>query len=246
MSHSRARLLVGTVYLTLVACGEAAPTDVGDFDEGAFDLPILAPSLTREDLTLTSIRAPRDSSAAPLLVTEIEDDAVASILSARTKVGYFYDEAFAEGSQTYTGTSGSVETTAEVLFENMHLGSQTAHAAASEVLSFKLTKFLFAYAPVRTDKRCGLSVSGRSQHSAWWELFQGTSAPAFGRAVTSTYGGPAEQPSCGHRIQVGDGGGRIDTERGITCTYLLTYDRTTGEVLRAERLFCSTTGGDLF
>jgi hypothetical protein len=221
MPCSTPRLVVGTLVLVLVACERPAPTAVSHVPHPTVptDLTLAAPLLTQDDLTAVSI------------VTHGERPSSGLMLS--------------EGSMEYAGHVGRVETTANVAFENQHLGESTAIEQESSWASLDTRRHVFAFAYVRTDKTCGLSVFGASEHAAWWELFQVKNAPTFGRVEASSQAGPASQPACGKHV-TNENPDTWSTGDGLTCTYLITYDLDTLEVLQVELLYCSSGGGVLF
>lgn len=258
MPRSRARLLAGTIPLLIAACGDRTPTAPPGAPERARALPVAAPTLTTDRFHLVAVAAAAEPAATvdaqrteieSELELELESDfeeltESTQIINARTRVGFTDTGAYAEGSHNFTGHGGRIETTASVTFDGADLGSQTAVEQRSFTFSFKVWKFISAWAPVYTDVHCGLSVKGRSIHEAWWELFQGRSAPSFGNSSTSSFGGPESQAPCGTRYSTRDGSGSEDSG-GMVCTYLVTYDLDTLEVLRVELLYCSTSHGAL-
>ncbi len=258
MPRSKARLLAGTIPLLIAACGDRTPTAPSPITEGAPDLPVAAPTVTADHLRLLAVEAAGDSSTLtdaqrtemdPDLDVELDDEfeeitESTQIINARTRVGFTDTGAYAEGSHNFTGHAGRIETTASVTFGGQNIGSQTAVEQRSFSLSLKLWKFISAWAPVYTDVHCGLTVEGRSIHEAWWEIFQGRSAPSFGRTSVSSFGGPDSQGPCGTRRSTGDGSGSEDSG-GMVCTYLVTYDLDTLEVVHVELLYCSASHGDL-
>ena len=248
MSCSHARPRVGPLALVctfLSACSESpgtAPEVAEEPPAFAADLSLLAPPLEQSDLVHVEsvvLGGPNDRGA----VRSSGSESMAQIMNARTKVGFLWEEAYAEGSHDYTGTAGRVETTVNVDFEGQHVGTYTAIRQESSWLSTETTKHIFAYAGIPIDKTCGLSVTGYSTHSAWWQFFQIRSAPTYGEAVDSSRGGPVRQTSCSKTTTSGNpGGGDSQDGTGMTCTYLITYDRNTLEIYDVELLGCQTTG----
>lgn len=247
MSCSNARLIVGAILIALAACADEGPTAVTAAAPPVADLAVAAPSLTPADLfrvSATTVGDPAD--AGPRLSEDKGDDeGSAEIRMARTVVGFFPGEAYAQGSMRYTGQGGRVETTVQVAFMDQHMGSATAIEQRTDWLSFDVEKFMFAYASIRTDKTCGLSVMGDSVHSAWWEIFQVRSAPVFGKAVATSRAGPERQTTCQRKTSTTDPTGTYDSTPGLVCTYLITYDRDTHEILAVELLRCDASHGPL-
>jgi hypothetical protein len=250
MPCSTPRLVVGTLVLVLVACERPAPTAVSHVPHPTVptDLTLAAPLLTQDDLTAVSIVTHGERPSSGLMLSEGGEDeglVPATIYTATTRVGFQEGLAYAEGSMEYAGHVGRVETTANVAFENQHLGESTAIEQESSWASLDTRRHVFAFAYVRTDKTCGLSVFGASEHAAWWELFQVKNAPTFGRVEASSQAGPASQPACGKHV-TNENPDTWSTGDGLTCTYLITYDLDTLEVLQVELLYCSSGGGVLF
>ena len=255
MNRSRSLIWVGTLSAALAACAEEGPTTPSANAAPVRDLVLSAPVIVPEDLVVVTIAG--GAAGGPFLSddsslddgggggSEGEEDDGADIWDARTKVGFYSDHAYAEGSHRYSGQVGRVETTAHVDFENAYLGSQTAIMQEYDWLTFRLTHFVTAYAQVNTDHTCGLGVQGRSLHAAWGEVFQIKGSPSWGRTEQTTSAGPVRQVNCGRTISGNDPTGTYTTEGGIVCMYLITYDIDTREVLRVELLSCSTTDGDL-
>lgn len=246
MSCSHPRPPAGMLALvsTLLAACSEPPSTAPETLEGsaeAADLGLLAPSLRPSDLVHVEtivLDAPDEEGA-----LRVEgDEGPAQIFNPRTKVGFFAGEAYAEGSHDYAGSASRIETTVSVDFQGAHVASYTAQRQQSEWLSTKLVKRIWVYAGVPIDKTCGLSVQGTSWHSAWWQIFQIKSAPTFGEVIDTSRGGPVSQDRCGKQITNGDPTGETSEASGISCTYLITYDKNTLEIYDVELLGCTTSG----
>lgn len=243
-SHPRPRAgMLALVSTLLAACSEPPSTAPESLEEPAeaADLDLLAPSLRPSDLVRVEsvVLDPPDDQGA---LRAEGDDLPAQILRPRTKVGFLWDEAYAEGSHDYTGSASKIETTVSVDFEGAHVASYMAVRQEAEWLSTQVVKHLSVYAGVPVDKTCGLSVQGRSLHSAWWQFFQIKSAPTFGTVMATSRGGPVSQDRCGRQIANGDPTGGTRESSGMSCTYLITYDKNTLEIFNVELLGCTTSG----
>jgi hypothetical protein len=97
---------------------------------------------------------------------------------------------------------------------------------------------------VYTDHECGLSVQGSSDHRAWWQFWQGRSTAEWGTARRTSQAAPVAQGAC---AQTGTSQAHVSETQptGIVCYYLVTYDMNTMEVLRADFLYCTGSGGVL-
>lgn len=149
------------------------------------------------------------------------------------------------GTQMYGGNKGSITTTAHVSYKDQHVG--TATGSREQYTPFLgdwgRTKHLWVFPKVYTDRECGLSVQGGSQHAAWWEFYQGGAVQTWGRDGLSTQAPPYPQGACSNNV------GSFEAENakpgGLVCTYWITYDLDTGEVISAELLYCSSSSGEV-
>jgi len=264
MQRRRSRILIPISPPIALACALGAacsadgPTTLETQDGPVPDLYLSAPWITSEDLVSVGDAGP--SADRPALVEDSHlyeggDESGGSsdggesgveIWDAHTNVGFDYDHAYAEGSHRYSGQVGRVETTAHVTWNDAYLGTQTAVMQEYDWLTLRSTHFVTTYAQVNTDHSCGLSVQGRSLHAAWAELFQIKGAPTWGRTEQTTSAGPVRQDRCGRTASNVDPTGTYSTGGGIVCTYLITYDLATLQILDVTLLSCSTTDGDKF
>jgi hypothetical protein len=258
MSLARS-LCVGLVTLLVTtACSEESSTSIAGPDaDWPAALTLMFPEVAAEDFMRGEVEAPAD----PARVLSIGDpdgpdeDAVAQVFGASTKVGFTADYAYSSGRHKYTGNKGRVETTARVSYDGTQIGTQTAFR--EEYVPFLLdwgeTKEIWAEAYVFLDQDCGLRVDADSKHYAGWQWFLGGPAPNWGPASVSTQAfPPVSQPACAEADDSSDDGlvggsesGGAEDSGPVTCWYWVTYDPFTGEVYEADFLFCDglTEGG---
>lgn len=179
---------------------------------------------------------------------EIQDDYIRplqQIFNPTTRVGFDDKYAWALGLHYYIGNVGSIGTTVDVTHESTYLGSYTAHKQdyTPFLLDLGTKKLIWVQAKVYTDKPCGLSVTGNSDHRAWWQFYQGRSSSEWGVARRTTQAAPASSDPCSN--QTGQAEVSETQPDGITCYYRITYVKSTGEIVSAEFLFCTGSGGVL-
>ena len=241
-------LLVVAITLAPAACGDTPtlPNEPlrGEPDASTGDLTLRLPAgafagpVARDVRALTPPRAALDGAAPVAPPVDLTDTPPSSILNARTETGFRPGFAFAFGTHDYSGNIGRIETTARASHRDRFLGSLTAER--QDYIPFLTDlgriKKIWTWAKIFTDETCGVTVGGSSVHSAWWEFFQGRSASSWGRSSISTQGTDSSQPAC-----TGGTGGyeREDLEPGgLICSYWITYDLRSGEILSADFLGC--------
>jgi hypothetical protein len=236
--------------LALAACdgGDVSPTaPPSPADLVAPRLPVLPPVSFRSVVYDTLV--PTSAHGAE---TEIGDEDLASrplqqLFNVRTRTGLETNDGyvFSYGLHDYIGNVGAVETTAHAVFDDKYLGSYTAERQdyTPFLLDFGTVKSIWAFARVYTDKTCGLTALGDSKHSAWWQFFQGRSAPMWGVSTTYSQAEPSRQPACASTSTVWGGGGD-DSTTGMICYVLITWDLETGEVVDRTVLACTGTGNE--
>lgn len=166
----------------------------------------------------------------------------ASIISPATTAHFGDGYAAATGRHHYTGNVGRIVTEAVVAFMDQSLGEARAERQqyGEFLLDFGTTKFIWVSAHVASDKLCGLSVYGDSQHYASWEFNQFNRVQRFGEVIEHTRAPLAKQRACTTRTDTYPaGGGTVGGDRYHYCTYLITYDLDTGQIYRRELLFCT-------
>jgi hypothetical protein len=251
MSRSRPRRRVGTLLLiaaALGACDDRSPTQLEPtaLDElvPGVSIDIRAPAITSADLVDVHTSIHGDPSAAPdIALSTPPEEAGLEIRGERTIAGISGGRAFAEGSHEYNGTLGRVHTTVSVAFENQHVGSHESVEQEWTWLPTSVWRKVWTYAWIEVDKTCGLSVVGQSVHE--------TSLVSFDLNKTRTVLGPQRstrantytQSSCGKQVTDQAPSAWYDSPpAGMTCMYLITYDRITYQVVDVELMGCSTSG----
>jgi len=254
MPHRRMPLIALIALPLAMGCDESAPIVGTAHDSAAAlaeDLRFLVPHLSPDDVAShsfeTTVADPseQDPSANGPLLTSLDGRPAQKILNARTNVGFDPGYAWSVGRHEYIGNVGEVSTTAHVTHESKHLGSQTAHRQNDVpfLIDFGTVKLIWAQAKVYTDHECGLSVQGTSDHKARWQFWNGSTTSSWGEARLSTQASPANQGGCAR--STGQMGLTETTSSGMVCYYLITYDMNTMEVLRADFLYCTGSGGPL-
>ncbi|HET9947745.1 MAG TPA: hypothetical protein VFQ22_02350 [Longimicrobiales bacterium] len=252
--------------LALAACDERTPTAV----DAAPPVPpealaLAVPNLTSADLVTTisivdstgadgPARVIRDPGTNPPPDPEpITSTYVRSaIYDAQTLVGFNPGSAFAWGMHHYQGNKGRIETTANVTFQGTPIGSRTAVAEqyTPVLVDFGLKHFIQVMAEVFTDRTCGLTVSGSSEHFAWWE-FIGKGVLEMGRSQISSSARPKSKDPCPSSPPPPPppphgGGGSTDEDYGGgdsgVCYFWVRYDLNTGEVVNYRLLYCEGLG----
>ena len=266
MSFSRTMLCALAVVLSALACtdsqltgparvpsagGRLAPdgSPGSDGSSGSAGLDLRVPRLTQSDLEQRDFVELLPDGDPVARVIDPDDYEYSSrplqqIFDARTRVYFQPGYAAALGIHSYIGNVGTIATTAHVTYLDQDLGSHTAHREQYTpfVLDLGMTKTVFAEARVFTDYTCGLQVQGNSNHRAHWQFFTGTAVPLWGSSRRTSQASPASNGSCTDR-RTGQRGGTETRAGGIVCRYLITYDLDTGEILAADLLDCSSTGG---
>ncbi|MDX1495099.1 MAG: hypothetical protein R3253_13605 [Longimicrobiales bacterium] len=149
------------------------------------------------------------------------------------------------GTHRYTGNVGYIETTAQLTYRDQHLGNATGRRQNYTPFlgDFGQIKHIGVFPKIFSDRECGLSVYGRSQHAAWWHFYQGGAVQTWGRQEEFSQAEPYSQGKCTENV------GEFEAENtkpgGMVCTYLITYDLETGDIVNAELLYCSSTGGEV-
>ena len=250
MSRGRTSIPLLLVVAGLTGCRDAPSTPLD---------PLAGPPVAALDVRLpaAALRAPiaHDTAHDPVLAkaptapaevgqpTDLTIKPREQIFNARTEAGFKPGFAYAFGTHDYQGNLGRVVTTATASHRDRLLGSQTAET--QEYFPFLVDggfiKKVWTWAKIFTDYTCGVTVSGSSVHSAWWQFFQGRSAPIWGTATKTTQAAPVSQPGCGN---TGGYESANDMGGGLICYYWITYDLDTGEVVDAKLIACSNSAGD--
>lgn len=235
-------LLTGTV---VAGCVEESPVSPGrppSTPVPSVNAPVLTPDdLVDRTITVREARPEAPGPARAELDGEAASRPLQQIFDAETRVGFEKGYAYALGRHDYIGNVGFVSTTAQVAHNDAYLGSQSAENQnyTPFLLDWGQLKLIWVSAKVYSDHECGLSVQGKSTHKAWWEFFQGTGVSEWGVDSETSQAAPVSQ-SCSS----GGTGQTTSTDEsgGMLCYYLITYDLTTGRILNAELLYCTTYG----
>lgn len=248
MLHPRSTFALLATGLFLVGCDE--PTSLEPPAESEpLALTFTAPSITQADLVHVEVNGPLPDRPGAARVEGPEDELdrpPQQILEAYTHTSLEAGYASAVGRQHYIGNVGSLATTANVAFNDQHLGSHTSRRRdyIPFLLDWGRAKFMWVQSKVFTDKECGLSVEGSTDHTASWEFFQGERVASWGQAQATSQGDPTVQGACGG--QTGQAVGTDVRAGGVVCFYLITFDTRTGVIVGAEFMYCVTGGGELW
>ncbi len=247
----RPPFLLALIVAGAVASGCVSEPGTGPLGVVAENVPrVHPPVLTRADLVQDESRQspPRPAADGPVTAVFEEDSfnrPLQQIFNARSTGDFQTGFAGVYGTHEYIGNVGKITTTANVTHNREHLGSTvgTNQQYTPFLGDFGRKKKIDVFPKVYTDMTCGLVVEGTSQHQASWQFYQATSVQNWGVVQVFTQATPHAQGACS-----GETGG-FETEHtrpgGIVCTYWITYDLDTGEIVDAELLFCSSTGGEV-
>jgi len=254
---SLSRLLCAAVVTVLVtaACSDPSATALGRTDgEVPADLTLLFPSFTDADRMRVEHReiTPSEAPAAALQMEDPDEspperEAMSSIWSERTEVGFQGAYAYSRARHSYSGNVGRVETVATVYYGSQVVGTQpkAAQDYIPFLFDFGMNKSITTEAYVFIDQECGLRVDGTSSHLAWWEWSLVDKVSTWGRSERNSQAfPPVEQPSCQQDDILAGGfaggseGGGGSGSGAVTCWYWVTYDSYTGEIYDAEFLYC--------
>lgn len=235
--------------VALAGCAEETPVSpvASAVDEGP---PLVrAPLLTQSDLDKSNFRvlgAPAaDPGPARAEFDEQGGRPIQQIFGPSTRADFGTGFASSIGAHRYIGNVGAVSTTASLSFQGQHVASRTSNQQdyTPFLLDWGSVKRVVTWIKIPSDHECGLSVEGQSDHRAWWQFFQGRGVAAWGVTRTTTQEGPTRQGACAN--PTGQTEDTRQSEGGLVCTYLITFDLETGEIVNAELLFCHSGGGEV-
>ena len=246
-------ILLALVAVAVSGCDRTLPTSMDDTPLGQaleFTVPTV-PNGGLDDHTYEVVGdEPLVEGPQPIEAIddyELEDYVrpLQQVFGATTRVGIDDTYAWALGLHYYIGNVGAISTTVDVIHQSTQLGSHTAHKQnyTPFLADFGTRKHIWVQAKVYTDKTCGLTVNGSSDHQAWWQFFQGRSTSEWGVARRPSQATPASNDPCSN--QTGQAEVSETQPSGITCYYRITYVIGTGEVVAADLLFCTGSGGVL-
>lgn len=249
MYRTRVMLALLAASTLAAACSPDSPASPV---ESSFETAPLVhpPALTQADFaTRGTVQLVPDPLADGPATAEFDDEGLnrplAQIFEARTTGDFQEGFAGAYGTHKYIGNVGAITTTAHVSYNGQHLGSQegSQQQYTPFLIDFGRVKRIDVFPKIYTDHKCGLVAQGSSQHRASWQFYQATSVQNWGVARAFTQAKPYSQGACSERT----GGFESENAKpgGIVCTYWITYDLGTGEIVDAELLFCSSTSGEV-
>lgn len=247
----RIQLRLALVLASAFAAGCTPDSPAGPLVVTVDDAPLVNPPLlTQADLAQRDSvelkgEEPVEGPAAASFDEDSLNRPIEQIFNARSTGDFQAGFAGVYGTHEYIGNVGRITTTANVSYNQAHLGSMvgTKQQYTPFLGDFGRTKRIDVFPKIYTDKTCGLVVEGSSQHHASWQFYQATSVQNWGVVQEFTQAKPYAQGACSGQT------GGFQTENtqpgGIVCTYWITYDLDTGEIVDAQLLFCSSTGGDV-
>jgi hypothetical protein len=257
MSPNRALCAALATLLVATGCADESTTGLSvEETEVPVDLSFTFPRVTPTELAYgetaeaaslpaRALQDPVDTDPGDVTSTDV----LSRIWGAGTKVGVTSEYAYATGRHTYTGNVGRVDTEVIVLMDGEEIGRRPNYNQdyVAFLGDFGMVKEIWAEAYVFTDQKCGLTVDGSSDHRAWWQFFQGASAPHWGESGMSSQAFPPyQQPACDevdYSYSGGDKSAGTDGNGSVTCWYWVTYDPYTGVVLDSEFLYCDNVEG---
>lgn len=246
MYRSRLTLALLSIGTVLAGCADETPVSPGSLEPAA-SLLVNAPTLTAEDLMLsTGVHHGSDPEESGPALAELDGEDVSrplqQVIDPETRVGFDPGYAWSLGRHDYIGNVASVQTTATVAYHDQYVGSQTAKAQdyTPFLLDLGQVKLIWTWAKVYSDHECGLTVQGSSQHKAWWQFYQGKGTSEWGVDQKPSQAAPVGQSGCTQ--ETGGATESSESSSGVVCTYFITYDLDTGEILNAELLYCTVRG----
>lgn len=226
---------------TLAACEPGTSTGPSGV-ETPIDHALSAPLIDAADLVhRTSVtRTPPPGPGGPQ-ASDVGDDftirPLQQVTGEHTSASFREKEFRLLARHSYIGNVGVITSTANVTLDGMHFTSQVSESQEYTpfIIDFGRVKRMFHETIVHLPGTCGFSGGGSSQHKAWWQFYQGRSAPEWGVVNEPSYAklayGPCERAT-------GERGGTMTDEGGRVCTVLITYDLNTNEILNVEVLTC--------
>lgn len=234
-------------FALIMLCSAFAACEPGETTrpstvESAFDHALGAPVIGPEDLVRRSFTplTPAADGNGPQ-ASDVGNDfnirPVQQVWGEHSSASFRDKEFRLLARHSYIGNIGQIRSTANVSLDGMHFASQSSEGQEYTpfILDFGRTKRMFHETIVHLTGTCGFSGGGTSQHKAWWQFYQGRSAPEWGVVTESSSAKLAYGP-CDR--ETGERGGTINEDGGRVCTVLITYDIHTNEILDVEVLTC--------
>jgi hypothetical protein len=250
MSRSHPRHRIGIIALVAAAVAACEDSTVTHVEQTALreplpgaDLAILAPEVRAADLVQFNSRTSGRPLPSGAVLSEIPSEGSLQIRAARTTVGIHAGRAYAEASHEYTGTLGLIQTTVSLAFDDQHVASQTAIEQEWTWLPLSVWRKIRAIVGIDADKSCGLSVSGTSRHETSGAFFDLNKLRSVPGPIQTSQANTFRQSSCGRQVSDQAPSSWYDSApAGMTCLYLITYDRVTYHVVDVALIGCSTSG----
>lgn len=241
-----------TTLLSLSAvfggCDSQSATRPAD-PEVALDFALVSPMIGSDDLiarafnTLPTPPPDPDEPAASDVGGEFSVRPQQQIWGASSRGRFVGNEARFLATHDYIGNVGYIGSRVDVTENDRAVTSVDSESQdyTPFLVDFGQVKTIYHPTTVHIEEPCGVTVTGRSQHKASWEFFQGRSAPNWGVAIAPSYAkpfrGPCDRPT-------GERRGTLEEEGGRVCTVLITYDLATSEIVNVQILSCYNVGDD--
>jgi hypothetical protein len=143
--------------------------------------PLIGPSLLIAETfdTLASLPDTRGPSA-----SDVGDDfqtrPLQQIWDASSRGAFVSGQARFLATHSYIGNIGSIDSYVNLDRDGRSVSSIPSRSQQYTpfFLDFGRVKQMFHPTSFDVEDPCGYTLSGRSQHKAWWEFYQGRSAPA--------------------------------------------------------------------
>lgn len=242
------RLIWLVLCFGVVACEPEAATAPSTAHE-PIDHALGAPVIDADDLVLRSDTVlPLDPASRGPQPSDVGGDIdmrpLQQVFSPRSHAIFQRDALYYSGQHSYIGNLSRIESTANVMDDDRHYTSQTVARQQYTPFAFDFgrTKQITLDGVIAMETTCGFSARVNSQHSAWWQFFQGRGAPLWGKS---------EMPSFSSLVrgvcdrETGERNGTREEPGGRVCSVLITYDLDTGEILGVQILSCYNVGGGL-
>jgi hypothetical protein len=243
--------LIAFAAMLGAGCAEdpSAPLNSPIEDAGALELVLPNVAGVRPEVTSRRILdRPPEGSRPARVTSDYEDDLsrpLQQIFDPRTRTRIEGGDGYALGIHDYIGNVGGIQTTVQVAVGDQYLGAFTAERQDYTPFLFDwgLVKKIWAEARVSLSRTCGVEVLGSSRHTAFWQMFQGRSAPLWGVAIKTSQADETTQGGCandatGTRTESGSEPG------GVICFYKITFVIGTGEIVGVELLSCTSSGDE--
>ena len=236
----------------LVACSEdptasAPPFAVAPMPDLELELPAL--DALRPATEERRRGAASGDPPGPARITEDWEEELSrpiqQIFDPRTRTRIEGAYGYALGLHEYIGNIGRIATTVQASMGSQYLGAFTAESQDYTPFFFDFGRVKTAWAQARVSlaETCGLEVHGSSVHQAWWQMYQGRSAPMWGVATRTSQADETSQGGCADAATGTRKEGRSEPG-GVICYYKITYELDTGIIVDAQLLSCVGSGDE--